>query len=64
MNDKNLWQNVLNNINTVVNPLSFRTWFESIDFIDIKDNSIRLVVPVILYKIFPLPAWKSKSRNN
>ena len=50
MNDKNLWQNVLNNINTVVNPLSFRTWFESIDFIDIKDNSIRLVVPVILYK--------------
>ena len=50
MNDKLLWQKVLDNISTVVNPLSFRTWFESIDFIDIKDNSVRLVVPVILYK--------------
>ena len=50
MNDKILWQKVLDNISTVVNPLSFRTWFESIDFIDIKDNNVRLVVPVILYK--------------
>lgn len=50
MNDKFLWQQVLENINTIVNPLSFRTWFENIDFIDIKDNSVRLVVPVILYK--------------
>lgn len=50
MNDKFLWQKVLNNISTIVNPLSYRTWFENIDFIDIKDNSVRLVVPVILYK--------------
>lgn len=52
MNDKIIWQNVLQNISTIVDPLSYRTWFKSIDFIDIKDASVRLVVPVVLYQNF------------
>ena len=38
MNDKFLWQKVLNNISTIVNPLSYRTWFENIDFIASSTN--------------------------
>lgn len=45
-----LWSKVLNKISSTINPLSFRTWFEPIEFYDISKNSIRLVVPVILYK--------------
>jgi len=50
MDNNLLWHKVLDNISNIVNPLSFRTWFENIDFIDVKDNSVRLVVPVLLYK--------------
>ena len=50
MNYNLIWQNVLENIRNNINTLAFRTWFESVDFIDIKDDTIRLVVPVILYK--------------
>ena len=45
-----LWSNVLNKISSIINPLSFRTWFEPIEFYDIKDKTLRLVVPVVLYK--------------
>ena len=50
MDNNSLWHKVLDNISNIVDPLSYRTWFENIDFIDIKDDSIRLVVPVVLYK--------------
>lgn len=45
-----LWSNVLNKISSIINPLSFRTWFEPIEFYDINNNTLRLIVPVILYK--------------
>src|SRR5574344_2046316 len=50
MDEKLLWKKVLENINSIVNPLAFKTWFENIDLFDIKDTSVRIVVPVILYK--------------
>lgn len=50
MDNKQLWQNVLSEISNELNPMSFNTWFTAIDFIDIKDSSIRLVVPIPFYK--------------
>ena len=50
MDNKQLWQNVLSEISNELNPMSFNTWFTAIDFIDIKDDSIRLVVPIPFYK--------------
>ena len=50
MNDKVCWNNTLNNIKSILDPLLFNTWFNSIEFIDIKDNKLRLVVPLSLYK--------------
>ena len=50
MDNKQLWQNVLSEISNELNPMSFNTWFNAIDFIDIKDGSIRLVVPIPFYK--------------
>lgn len=48
--DKTLWSNTLNNIKNILDPLSFDTWFKNIDFIDVKDNSLRLVIPIMWYK--------------
>ena len=48
--DNNLWSNTLNNIKNILDPLSFDTWFKNIDFIDVKDNSLRLVIPIMWYK--------------
>ena len=31
-------------------PLPFNTWFSQLEFLDIKDSKLRLVVPYILYK--------------
>ena len=50
MNDKVFWDNTLNNIKNILDPLPFSTWFNSIDFIDVKDKKLRLVVPLVLYK--------------
>lgn len=50
MDNKQLWQNVLSEISNELNPMSFNTWFNAIDFIDIKDGCIRLVVPIPFYK--------------
>ena len=50
MDNKQLWQNVLSEISNELNPMSFNTWFTAIDFIDIKDGIIRLVVPIPFYK--------------
>ena len=50
MNDKMIWNKVLENISTIIDPLNYRTWFENIDFIDIQDSSVRLVIPIVFYK--------------
>ena len=50
MDNNILWSKVLDTISSVVNPLSFRTWFEPIELFDIDGETARIVVPVILYK--------------
>lgn len=50
MSNKEIWNKTLSNIKTIVDPLSFNTWFNNIDFIDIKDNSLRLAIPIMFYK--------------
>lgn len=50
MDDKLLWSKVLNNISNSVDPMSFNTWFNSIDFLGIEDSSVRLVIPIMWYK--------------
>ncbi len=51
MNDINdIWQKTLDNIKNVIDSLSFDTWFKNIDVIDIKDNKLRIVIPMMLYK--------------
>lgn len=50
MNDGLLWQKVLDNINNIVDPLSFETWFKNIDFIGIDEGKVRLVIPIMWYK--------------
>lgn len=50
MDDKTLWSKVLDNINNIVDPLSFETWFKNIDFLGVDGNSIRIVIPIMWYK--------------
>ena len=50
MDNNFLWQKVLDNINNIVDPLSFETWFKNIDFIGIVDGKVRLVIPIMWYK--------------
>ena len=51
MMDYNLaWQKTLDKIKEILDPLAFSTWFEKMNIIDIKDDNIRLEIPVIWYK--------------
>lgn len=50
MDNNLLWQKVLENINNIVDPMAYQSWFMSIDFIGIDKNSVRLVVPILWYK--------------
>ena len=50
MDDKQLWIKVLDKISTIVDPLSYETWFKNIEFIGFDDDSIRLVIPIMWYK--------------
>ena len=50
MDNNSLWKKVLDEISVNLDSMSFETWFNSIDFLDIKDNTIRLVVPIMFYK--------------
>ena len=50
MDNKQLWKKVLDNISTIVDPLSYETWFKNVDFIDIKGKDVRLVIPIMWYK--------------
>ena len=50
MDNNSLWQKVLENINNIVDPMAYQSWFMSIDFMGIDKNSVRLVVPILWYK--------------
>ena len=50
MDNNSLWQKVLENINNIVDPMAYQSWFMSIDFIGIDKNSVRLFVPILWYK--------------
>ena len=50
MNDKTCWLKTLDNIKNIMEPLPFNTWFSQLEFLDIKNSKLRLVVPYILYK--------------
>ena len=50
MDNNSLWQKVLENINNIVDPMAYQSWFMSIDFIGIDKTSVRLVVPILWYK--------------
>ena len=49
--DYNLaWHKTLDKIKEILDPLAFSTWFEKMNIIDIKENTLRLEIPVIWYK--------------
>ena len=50
MYDESCWQKALDNIKNIIDQLPFNTWFAPMEFLDIKDEKLRLVVPYILYK--------------
>ncbi len=51
MNDVSCWQKTLNSIKNILDSLPFNTWFSGIEYIDIKDNKLRLVIPIAFYKV-------------
>lgn len=51
MNDVSCWQKTLNSIKNILDDLPFNTWFSGIEYIDIKDNKLRLVIPIAFYKV-------------
>ena len=50
MDNNSLWKKVLDEISVNLDSMSFETWFNGIDFFDINENNIRLVVPIMFYK--------------
>lgn len=50
MNDTNCWLNALEDMKNNVDYLPFKTWFSPLEFLDIKDNKLRLVIKHLLYK--------------
>lgn len=50
MDNNSLWKKVLDEISVNLDSMSFETWFNGIDFFDINENNIRLVVPILFYK--------------
>jgi len=50
VNVKIIWSNFLNSIKTEINPLSFETWFKSIELYEYKDGICKIIVPMAMYK--------------
>ncbi len=48
--NKEIWQKTLDILEKEITSISFVTWFKNIEFIDVKDNKVRLLVPHLLYK--------------
>ncbi len=49
-NVNNIWSKTLDDINNVIDSLSFDTWFKAIEVLDIKDNVLRVIIPMMFYK--------------
>ena len=43
--DQDLWQNILNKLETNINQQSFRTWFSETQLVDFTDNDLVIRVP-------------------
>ena len=50
MDEKDLWQSVLNEIIPEVNSASFHAWFNDLKLIKIKDNKVYIQVPMEIHK--------------
>ena len=48
--NKDIWNKILINIQNILDPLSYDTWFKNIDIIDINNNTLRLSIPIMWYK--------------
>ena len=50
MDEKDLWQSILNEIYPEVNSASFHAWFNDLKLIKIKDNKVYIQVPMEIHK--------------
>ena len=50
MDEKDLWQSVLNEIIPEVNSASFHAWFNDLKLIKIRDNKVYIQVPMEIHK--------------
>ena len=50
MNYRDIWEKTLNFLEKDMSSVSFNTWFKNIEFVDVKDNKVRLLIPHPLYK--------------
>lgn len=50
MNYRDIWEKTLKNLEQNMSSVSFNTWFRNIEFVDVKDNKVRLLIPHPLYK--------------
>ena len=48
--DYDIWAKTLESIKNMIDPISYDTWFKNIDFIDIKNSTLRLSIPIMWYK--------------
>ena len=48
--NKDIWNKTLIDIQNILDPLSYDTWFKNIDIIDINNNTLRLAIPIMWYK--------------
>jgi len=50
MDYQSIWQQTLDHIKSMIDPLSFDTWFKNIEFYDIQGDQVCLIVPIMWYK--------------
>ena len=50
MDEKDLWQSVLNEIYPEVNSASYHAWFNDLKLIKIKENKVYIQVPMEIHK--------------
>ena len=50
MNEKQLWDQFLNNIKDKISSISYETWFKDTYINRIEDNKVYVIVPMLLHK--------------
>lgn len=50
MDKKGLWNSFLDRIKNEISPIAFETWFSETELYDIKDNNVKIVVPMHIHK--------------